>query len=110
MLAAIIARIAAPPSTIISFMLKDLVGMRSCQHSFESDTIMVKTRDDSKIPPRAAFLWFERNSRYNSKNKTKEAVMCKGYSMGTPDSAGNEVVESVETKKIPKIHIIKGSQ
>jgi len=110
MLAAIIASVAAPPSTIISFMLKDLVGMRSCQHSFESDTIMVKIREDSKIPPSSAFLCFERNNRYNNKNKTKKAVMCKGYSRGMLGSGGKNFVESVDTKKIPKIHIIKGSQ
>ncbi|HUU41379.1 MAG TPA: hypothetical protein VMW42_10595 [Desulfatiglandales bacterium] len=51
-----IASAAAPPSIKRSFRLKDLVGIRSCQHSFENDTIMVKIREDSKILPSAAFL------------------------------------------------------
>ena len=44
-----IARVAAPPSMKISFRLKDLVGIRSCQNSFEKEIIMVKIREDNKM-------------------------------------------------------------
>lgn len=51
-----IARVAAPPSTKISFTLKDLVGMKSCQHSLEKATTIVKINENNKMIFSAAFL------------------------------------------------------
>jgi len=56
MLTASIARVAAPPSTKISFRLKDLVGIMSCKHSLEKENIMVKIMDENNMLFRFDFL------------------------------------------------------
>ena len=59
MLTSSIASVAAPPSTNISFRLKDLVGIMSCQHSLEKENIMVKIMDENKMLFSVAFLLLE---------------------------------------------------
>jgi len=56
-----IARVAAPPSTKISVRLNDLVGINSCQHSLEIETIIVSIKESNRMPPGKAFLRLERN-------------------------------------------------
>ncbi len=54
-----IARVAAPPSIKISFRLKDLVGIKSCQHSLERENKMVKIKEYNKMLVILAFLLLE---------------------------------------------------
>lgn len=59
MLTKSIARVAAPPSIKISFRLKDLVWIKSCQHSLEMETIIVRIKEYNKIVFSAPFLLSE---------------------------------------------------
>ena len=54
-----IARVVAPPSTKISFTLKDLVGIKSCQHSLERETVIVRIKEDNRMVFSATFLLLE---------------------------------------------------
>jgi len=78
----IIANPAALPSTKISFILNDLVGIKNCTHSLEKEIIIVKIRQYNITLVRLGFLFLDSRTRQNSKHKTKKAVICSKYSVG----------------------------
>lgn len=56
------ARVVAPPSTKISLRLNDLVGIKSCQHSLEIETLIVTINESKRMPHGKVLFLLELNN------------------------------------------------